>query len=135
VIINPSGRVRHIGEWSKKVDCWKRIEELPWDVPVGLRRELIALRSTPDATVRIDIGLATLSDEERVRISSAAVVEAETWFQLANWAKETLNLQPWQRSLAFSLGKRATQGVQPTVKQATQGLRMLDEARRLGFAA
>lgn len=33
VIVNPSGRVRHIGEWCKKLDCWKVIEELEWGSP------------------------------------------------------------------------------------------------------
>lgn len=140
VIVNPSGRVQHIGEWCKKLDCWKRIEELPWDVPASLDKELLALRSrgggelTGDATL-IDFGLATPTDEERATISAAADVASETWFRLANWAKETHNLQPWQRGLAFSLGKRAAQAAHPTIKQAIQGLKMLEEAKRLGFAA
>ena len=52
---------------------------------------------------------------------------------LAHWAKETDNLQPWQRSLAFSLGRLAGQGREPSRKQAVQGKKILDEAGRLGF--
>ena len=52
---------------------------------------------------------------------------------LSSWAKETGNLQSWERSLAFNLGKLARQGRTPSRKQATQGKRILDEARRLGF--
>jgi hypothetical protein len=40
---------------------------------------------------------------------------------------------PWQRSLAFSLGKLASQNKAPTPKQAAQGLKIIVEAERLGF--
>jgi hypothetical protein len=36
--------------------------------------------------------------------------------------------------LAFSLGKLATAQKPPSVKQATQGRKIYDEALRLGFA-
>jgi hypothetical protein len=61
-------------------------------------------------------------------------VQSETWFALANWAKETSNLQPWQRSLAFSLGRLARQEREPSRKQAVQGKRILEESDRLGFS-
>lgn len=136
VIVNPSGRVRHIGEWSKKLDCWKQIEELTWTVTPGLSKELVKLRSDRGEESRgptVDFGLDTPSDEEAEMIATAATVQPDDWFRLSNWAKETNNLQPWQRGLAFSLGKRAAQGTTPTLKQARQGLLMLEEAKRLGF--
>ena len=60
-------------------------------------------------------------------------VAAETWYGLAHWAKETNNLAPWQRGLSFSLGKVVGQSKKPSPKQAIQGVRILDEARRRGF--
>jgi len=54
-------------------------------------------------------------------------------FHLARWAKETSNLQPWQRSLAFSLGRLAANSKSPSYKQANQGMKILQEAEQLGF--
>jgi hypothetical protein len=61
-------------------------------------------------------------------------VPAEIWFALSHWARETSNLQGWQRSLAFSLGRLASQSRQPSRKQAVQAQAILEEAARLGFA-
>jgi hypothetical protein len=134
VITKPSGSVQHIGEWSKKIDCWRKVEELKWNVPKKLERELISLASTVGASaLRIDRGLATITDEEEGLIAEAQTVTAEDWFGLSNWAKETGNLQAWERSLAYSLGRLATNGRSPSVKQAKQGLRILKEGRRIGF--
>ena len=58
---------------------------------------------------------------------------ATTWFQISKWAKETENLQGWQRSIAFSLGGLAASGRKPSRKQAVQGEKILKEAKHLGF--
>ena len=71
--------------------------------------------------------------EETRSIAEAGEVEAEVWFGLSNWAKETGNLAGWERSLAYSLGRLSSAGRLPSMKQAKQGLRILVEARRLGF--
>lgn len=66
-------------------------------------------------------------------VTTAAAVPSDDWFRLSNWAKETGNLESWQRGLAYSLGKRSAEGREPTVKQARQGLKIIEEAGRLGF--
>jgi hypothetical protein len=71
----------------------------------------------------------------RAAIDEVAAVQPSVWLALAHWAKETNNLQPWQRSLAFSLGRLIGQGREPSRKQAAQGKRILEEAGRLGFDA
>jgi hypothetical protein len=60
-------------------------------------------------------------------------VDAETWFALSHWARETDSLQPWQRGLAFSLGRLAGRGSEPSERQAKHGAMILDEAMALGF--
>jgi hypothetical protein len=62
-------------------------------------------------------------------------VSSEVWFGISHWAKETQNLLPWQRALAFSLGKIAARQGEPSVKQAKRGLEILEEAQNLGFRA
>lgn len=68
-------------------------------------------------------------------VTECAAVAPEAWFALSNWAKQTANLQPWQRKLSFDIGTRMARGRPPSVKQALHGKRILDEARRLGFDA
>ena len=60
-------------------------------------------------------------------------VDAETWFAMSRWARETDSLQPWQRGLAYSLGRLAGRGNEPSVRQAKQGVIVLGEALALGF--
>jgi hypothetical protein len=52
---------------------------------------------------------------------------------LSHWAKQTGNLAAWQRSIAFSLGRLVTQNKDPSLKQAVQGVKILEEVERLGF--
>ena len=132
VISNPPERVRNIGEWCKRLDCWKRIEELDWRPSRTLESEFVSVGSERDA-VSIDTGSGTLTAEESAIVKQVSNVEADTWFRVSNWAKETRNLQSWQRGIAYSLGRLASSGQPPSVKQARQGAILLDEARRLGF--
>jgi hypothetical protein len=137
IITDPPDRVRHIGEWSKKLDCWKRLEEAPWAIPAPLERELVKVGVHKDAsikTVNLDTGLATPTEDELLIIAQISAIESAVWFRLAKWAKETKNLQPWQRSLAFGLGRLAAQGSPPSIKQANQGMKLQEEAYRLGFS-
>ena len=132
VITDPPERVRNISEWCKRLDCWKRVEELDWHSSRALESELIEM-GAGRATQIMEDGSGTLTVEESEIITHASAVEADTWFSLSSWAKETSNLQPWQRGLAFSLGRLAQLDRPPSVKQARQGTRLLDEAKRLGF--
>jgi hypothetical protein len=131
IIANPTGRVRNSGEWTKKLDCWKAVEEVKWSIPSRLNSELIAVSRGSVPSV------STLSPEPTEKdlneVAEAQAISADTWFAIAHWARVTDNLQPWQRSLAFSIGKRVGSGEDVTIKQAVQGKRLFSEALRLGF--
>ena len=89
-------------------------------------RRMGAAPSTPQNPV--------IHDAETIReIDHTMEISADTWFKISNWAKETDNLAPWQRSLAFSLGRLASQQKAPSPKQAAQGVKILAESQRLGF--
>jgi hypothetical protein len=124
----PDGK--NITEWCKKEDCWKRLLELNIDLPDILSQELIG--KDADST-GIDRGIDRLSDIDKENISKIKVIPAETWFKISSWARETNSLLPWQRGLSYSLGKINKKGINPTRKQASQGLKILDDAQRLGF--
>lgn len=130
VITDPPGAA-NVTEYCKRDGCWARVRELDVVLPSQLTPELVALGG---GGARRRTGIETVQPEERSLIDEIARVPGDNWLALANWAKETDNLQPWQRSLAFSLGRLAKQGREPSRKQAIQGRRILDEAERLGFS-
>src|SRR5690606_3230441 len=74
-----------------------------------------------------------VSAAESEQLARVSAVPSQTWCDLAAWAKDTQSLQPWQRSLSFSLGRVASNGKPPTRKQAVHGEKILAEARSLGF--
>ena len=122
---------RNISEFAKKEDCWKAIVDISWSTDRALEESLIdtsGIRSTGTNSVA-----EVLNDDEEANKNRVEAVPAETWFELSKWAKQTQNLQGWERSLAFSLGRNATVGKPPSRKQANHGIRILDEAQRLGF--
>lgn len=133
VIISPPAGTTHVGEWTKKDACWVRVQGEPWTVPKSLERELIPLGRA--ARVRREEQAASQSEEEARDIAAAMAVSSEVWFGISHWAKETQNLLPWQRALAFSLGRIAARQGEPSVKQAKRGLEILEEAQNLGFRA
>lgn len=131
VISDPPGAA-NVTEYCKRDACWARVRELDVALPDELTDELVALGG---ARRRGRASIDTVQPEERATIDEVSRVPGETWVALGQWAKETDNLQPWQRSLAFSLGRLANQGREPSSKQALQGKLIIDEADGLGFSA
>ena len=134
VIVNPSGSVRHVGEWCKKLDCWKTVEEFSWKVPAGLATELGGL-DLERPSLRPSDAATGVSPSEQKLIDQVGGVASDIWFGIAKWAKETDNLQGWQRRISFSLGRLSLEGGIPSLKQARQGRILHDEAVRLGYPA
>lgn len=122
---------RNVSEFAKKEDCWKAVVDVDWTPSITLHGHLID-SSRPGPKVNDSIG-EILTDEEEAAKRQVEEVPAETWFELSRWAKQTENLQSWERSLAFSLGRNASAGKSPSRKQANHGARILDQAQNLGF--
>ncbi|MEV4277698.1 AIPR family protein [Actinoplanes xinjiangensis] len=125
-IVNPLRAGTNIGEWAKRPDCWEAVLAVPWTVPASLTAELTA-EPVPDSD---GPGVSDAASGDVETVMSTSAVE---WFAVSRWAKETQNLQPWQRQLADTLGRYISNGWTVTDKQATQGLRLLGEAQHLGF--
>jgi hypothetical protein len=132
VIIRPP-RGGNVTEWCKRKECWEAVSALAVTAVGRIpKSQLISLKLGEAKTN------GTIDDPdpaERELISRVAAIPAGTWLQLSHWAKETNNLQSWQRSIAYSLGNLARQGRLPSRKQATQAVRILENAQELGFAA
>lgn len=131
VIIDPPTGSSNVGEWTKKEAAWARVVGLDWDIPKSLNSELLDVSKAARAT-RSDQA-AGITEEDAAAITRVSGVPSDSWLALSKWAKETGNLQPWQRSLAFSIGRVLARGGEPSSKQAVQGVVILDKAVSVGF--
>jgi hypothetical protein len=125
-IVNPLRGGTNIGEWAKRPDCWETVLGIAWTIPDDLAAELT------DQPVEDSAG-PTAEDAAKGDVATVMSMPAPDWFAVARWAKETQNLQPWQRQLADTVGRYVNNGWTVTDKQAAQALRLMTEAQRLGF--
>lgn len=121
VITPPSGG--NVTEWSKKPECWSRVRALSVDLS-GLDLQV------GDGAPQNGAGASGPASD---LVRAVMAVAAAPWFEVSTWAKQTGSLMPWQRSLAFSMGKLASTGRAPSEKQATQARILLLKACDLGF--
>ena len=121
----------NVTQFCKQEKCWKGIKEQEWALPTELLDELIALG--PGASVVGDALAAPWSADLDV-LGRANAIAAESWFAVSNWAKNTGNLQSWQRSILYSIGRLRSSDKSISVKQAAQGLKAMEEARALGWS-
>jgi hypothetical protein len=128
-IINPRYG-NHVGEWAKRPDCWASVQEIDWTIPAELEDELVRLRESD--TERQPYGDVPQSI---AATGSNIDVPAADWFAVARWAKETQNLKPWQRQIAVSVGRYINNDWTVSDKMATQAVKLMSEARSLGFKA
>jgi hypothetical protein len=117
----------NIGEASKKPATWAKFKETDLALPSSLVKKLV--KEAPSAYAPS----AVRKPEHEDAIIAVERFGAEYWFGLAKWAKERNLLLPWQRSLAFSLGRLAGQRTRPSPKQAAQGLIIVERATELGY--
>jgi hypothetical protein len=129
-ITKPPGG-QNVTEWCKKDACWEKFKELQVNLPPELQRELLSREKASNSSSHLAEDNVTAKDRELIELIGQ--VTAQTWFNLAAWAKDTQSLQPWQRGLAYSLGRLASRNKDVSLKQAVQGEKILEEARRLGF--
>jgi hypothetical protein len=122
----------NVGEWAKKPACWTAIQKLDWEPSAALSKQLISANRATRTRNETSV-MEVLSTEERAAMEAVLAVGSTGWFALAAWAKQTDNLQPWQRGLAFSLGRLRSTDKEPSRKQAVRGESILTEAQRLGF--
>lgn len=130
-ITSPPGG-QNVTEWAKKLACWEGFRDLKIEIPAAVKGELVTRDGarTAEGAHALEEQVSAAEGEQLARVSA---VPSQTWFDLAAWAKDTQSLQPWQRSLSFSLGRAAGNGKPPTRKQAVHGEKILTEARSLGF--
>ena len=123
---------RNITEWCKRKECWDTVREAEMAINADLKSELVSV--VRDSTRGPDRGINTLNSEDMKLIDQVSAVKSEDWFRISKWAKETNNLQSWQRSLAYSIGRTLSSGKTISIKQSKQGKIILEQAMQLGLS-
>lgn len=131
LIVNPPGGA-NVGEWCKKEKCWQSIKEYDYKISDALSSELISIDSN-GSTSTLKNSIESLTEAELALVDEVAAIPAATWFKLSKWAKDTQNLQPWQRSLLFSVGTLVSRERKPSIKQAVHALKVYKESKEKGF--
>ncbi len=121
IVTQPPGN-RNITEWCKRDDCWAAIRALP-----------AAVDGVDELTGTSDPRRSDQPTNADGTVIVVAAVPADVWFAVSKWAKDTRTLQPWQRSLAYALGRLHERSMHPSPKQAIQARKLLMDAMRLGF--
>ena len=124
----------NVTQFCKQEKCWKGIKEEDWELPADLTVEFIALGPGTGYVATTGDSLGAPSQSDLDVILQVDSISGEAWKAVSNWAKNTGNLQTWQRSILYSIGRRRSSGESISVKQATQGLKALAEARELGWS-
>ena len=130
VLSNPQG-TKNVTEWAKKEACWKNIRELPWVLDRKINPSL--LESAQLEAILVSQAESVLSSVDQENLDYVVKFEANVWFGMAKWAKETGSLLPWQRSLAVGIGRLLDSRKNPSVKQCNQGRLAMEKALDLGF--
>ncbi len=124
----------NITQFCKQKKCWKLLKEKEWALSSGLLDELIPLGPNTKVEVQTGDALSAPSLVDQDNISKINAIEADSWFAASNWAKNTNNLQPWQRSLLFSIGRLRSSGREVSAKQAAQALKAIEQAKGIGWS-
>jgi AIPR protein len=128
--LTPGGA--NVTEWSKREQCWRLMKEQRWTVPAAVEPLLVG-RGSAGSSAAV-AGSNGHMEQDHPLIAEMAAVGADGWLAISNWAKETDNLQSWQRKIAYDIGVRIKRGRDPSYKQAVQGKKIVDAARQRGFS-
>jgi hypothetical protein len=124
IAVPPGGR--NVTEWCKSDQCAVAVMNVP------LEFELASAGQWQP--------YATFTAYQVQQPATGALLEAilaippDVWYTIAKWAKENNELMPWQRGLAFSLGRLREAGKPPSVKQGIQGRKLLLDAVAEGYS-
>ena len=134
-ITNPPGNA-NVSEYCKRRNCWDGLLEQNVDVSSQLKEELISGELSTGVLSSSSSASGFLNEatkEEQEVIDWVCTIPAAVWLSISKWAKDTNNLQPWQRGIAFSVGTLVGRGKKPSVKQAKQAEIIYQSAKEKGF--
>lgn len=130
VITSPPVQGMHIGEWSKKEECWKKVKEIEITLPEKIQESIISKDQ-----VKEDQKENTSQGSENKKIDALTTVVtlgAGYWSRLADWAAD---YSPIYGKEADLVRLASRQGWIPTDKQAAVLIAVRDRLEQEGFRA
>lgn len=124
----PGGR--NVTEWCKTDECWKGLLKLDHAISAEVTKDLLKRASAQRSMVR---DAEETEKEQQALIREASKVPGPVWMEMANWARLTSNLESWQRSIIYDVGRRLQEGRDVSWKQARQALKAREMALQKGF--
>ncbi len=111
-------------EWASRAKCWEELKVKLSQLP-KLPEELLF---TPEEMVDDDMNQA-----QKVLLAEMWQVPANIWFEMSAWAKERGALTPMYRKMAYSFGRFKANNRMFSIKQATEGKKILSSLIELGY--
>jgi hypothetical protein len=115
IITNPPGGRTHVGEWTKRQDCWEAVRDLPWVVSPALLGEL----------ADVDTYFEDLALVRTTRPGD--------WQELATWGASTAVLDAGQQLIAEEIARALESGWDPAGKHVSAGVQIMRDSRDHGF--
>ena len=115
-------------QWCKKEQCWNDVKsKLNISINSDLVAELLPIGKTKPK------GIENPNAPEKDLVEDIKKISADIWFAIASWGKETGNLAGFQCGISGTLGRYMGWSKEPSVKQAKQGIKILNIAYNKGF--
>ena len=132
-----SANGQNVTQWCKKEACWTGLKQLEINGSKIAENDLTsssgAITKTYTAAGRTKRIVEASSEEDRL-IADIQRVEGKIWNDIANWGKESGELPAFQCSIAMTLSRYRSWHKEPSWRQARQGIKMLNTARKYGFS-
>jgi hypothetical protein len=110
----PEGRT-HVGEWTKRPECWHAVRDHAWAVPADVEKELVDL------------------DDYAAELALVRGTTASDWADLAEWGAATGHLEAAQCRTVRDIGHALARGWDPAGRQLRLGVAHMRHARAQGF--
>jgi hypothetical protein len=125
------------GESFKKVECWEHIRSMQFTPTKSLDKEMLAVGDNSHSS-GVLVGSQRsggLTSEDQNNIAACMQLGEKDWLSIARWGQESGTLNDVQRGISRTLAGYAAESWSkiPSYKQAKQGKKMIDDARRAGI--
>jgi len=130
-IIHPPGS-GNVTQYCKKEDCWASFLAKDIPLPRSLYEEIAPplAQAAPSSILEAVPGPVNV---KRECVAKVMAIPADTWFEVAAWARDRGQLNEIQRSLVCDIAVQVGYGKEPAPRKAQDALNILEAAERLGF--
>ena len=105
-----------------------------WDVLKDKKLKIIPFIKPPGPDPLPQPGpTPTTTTEQEKALKRSESIHGEVFLAISAWGKETDNLEPWQRSICYSVGRTKSNNKPISGKQAIHAMAAYDEAKNKGF--